>query len=150
MKKFALLIGTAVLLAAQASLAQTSPVGLWKSVDDATGRVKSHVRISEKAGELVGVVEKTFPLEGADKNPICTACPDARKDKPIIGMQIMGGYKAEEGNTGKYIEGNIIDPENGKIYKSFIQLKEGGKKLDVRGFIGAAFLGRTQTWQRAE
>jgi len=27
-------------------------------------------------------------------------------------------------------------------------LKEGGQKLDVRGYIGMPMLGRTQTWVR--
>ncbi|MEN9560042.1 MAG: hypothetical protein RLZZ502_1253, partial [Pseudomonadota bacterium] len=53
-------------------------------------------------------------------------------------------------NKDKYIDGRILDPENGKEYKSFLTLKDGGKKMEVRGFIGAAFLGRSQIWLRAD
>jgi uncharacterized protein (DUF2147 family) len=41
-----------------------------------------------------------------------------------------------------------LDPENGKIYRARLKLEDGGKKLDVRGFIGFSLFGRSQTWIR--
>jgi uncharacterized protein (DUF2147 family) len=35
-----------------------------------------------------------------------------------------------------------------KPYRGKVRLIEGGKKLEVRGFIGFSLLGRTQTWVR--
>ena len=46
--------------------------------------------------------------------------------------------------------GEILDPNNGKVYKVRLKPADGGKKLDVRGYIGAPLLGRTQTWIRVE
>ena len=40
--------------AAAAAWAQATPVGLWKTIDDETGRPKSLVRISDAGGTLSG------------------------------------------------------------------------------------------------
>jgi hypothetical protein len=39
-------------------VATKSPVGRWKTVDDATGKVKSVVTIWEEAGKLYGRIQK--------------------------------------------------------------------------------------------
>jgi uncharacterized protein (DUF2147 family) len=44
--------------------------------------------------------------------------------------------------------GRILDPENGKEYTVKMRPQEGGKKLQVRGYIGPFY--RTQTWLRAQ
>jgi uncharacterized protein (DUF2147 family) len=50
----------------------------------------------------------------------------------------------------EYNGGEILDPENGKIYRARLKLDDGGKKLDVRGFIGISLFGRSQIWLRQE
>ena len=50
---------------------------------------------------------------------------------------------------GKYENGTILDPQSGKTYKLKGEIAEGGKKLNLRGFIGVSALGRNQTWIRA-
>jgi uncharacterized protein (DUF2147 family) len=62
-------------------------------------------------------------------------------------MTILTGMKKD---GGEYNGGKILDPANGKVYKSKMSLADDGKKLDVRGYIGLPMLGRTQTWVRAE
>jgi uncharacterized protein (DUF2147 family) len=124
-----------------------SPVGLWKTIDDQSGKPKSLIRITESNGEFRGKIEKLFREPGEDPNPKCDKCEDARKDQPIIGMTILTGMKAD---GGEYNGGRILDPSNGKIYKSKMSLANGGKALDVRGYIGVPLLGRTQTWLREE
>ncbi|MGZ9175025.1 MAG: DUF2147 domain-containing protein, partial [Candidatus Binatia bacterium] len=42
------------------------------------------------------------------------------------------------------------DPENGKVYRAKMKLIDGGKKLEVRGFIGVSLFGRSQIWLREE
>jgi len=138
----------AAVLAASAAWAQNaSPVGLWKTIDDETGKPKSLVRITDNGGELRGKIEKLFRDAGEDQNPKCDKCEDARKDQPIVGMTIISGMKKD---GDEYNGGQILDPANGKVYKSKMSLNDGGKKLDVRGYIGVPMLGRTQTWVRAE
>jgi uncharacterized protein (DUF2147 family) len=124
-----------------------SPVGLWKTIDDHSGKPKSLIRITESNGELRGKIEKLFRDPGEDQNPKCDKCEDARKDQPIIGMTILTGMKPD---GGSYDGGWILDPANGKIYKSKMSLANDGKALDVRGYIGVPLFGRTQTWLREE
>jgi uncharacterized protein (DUF2147 family) len=126
-------------------LAQTSPVGLWQSVDDATGKPRAEIRITEASGVLTGRIERSLLPTPAGAVLLCTLCPDDRKDKPLIGMEIIRQMKA--GSDAQTWEGGeILDPDKGKIFKLRLQLQEGGKKMQVRGYIGPFF--RNQTWIR--
>ena len=143
------LITTLALMAAcGAAFAQASPVGVWKSIDDKTKAERSQVRISESGGVLSGRIEKLLAPD-AKQDAKCDKCEDDRKDKPIVGLEIIRGVKkAEAENTWE--GGTILDPAEGKVYKVRLQTAEGGKKLDVRGYVGMPMLGRTQTWVRVE
>lgn len=123
-----------------------SPVGAWNTIDDETGKTKSLVRITEKDGVLSGTVEKI--VDPAKQNSKCDECAndDPRKGKPVIGMTILTGLVKE--GPGLYTGGKILDPNNGKTYNAKVTVIEGGKKLEMRGSI--LFIGRTQTWIRAE
>jgi hypothetical protein len=46
------------------TLAQASPAGLWKTIDDKTGQPRSLVRVTDVGGVIEGKIEKTFPREG--------------------------------------------------------------------------------------
>lgn len=117
-------------------------VGLWQSIDDASGKPKALIRISESGGVLSGRIEKLL----ADKpDAVCEKCEGELKDKPIAGMTIIQGLKKGE---DWYEDGTILDPNNGKTYRCRLKAIEGGAKLEVRGFIGSPLLGRTQTWVR--
>jgi uncharacterized protein (DUF2147 family) len=127
--------------------AQNTPVGLWKSIDDETKTEKSLVRITEAGGTLTGKIEKL--MDPTKQDAKCDKCSDARKDQPVLGMTIITGVRAGSDKT-LWEGGEILDPNNGKTYKVRIKPIDGGKKLEVRGFIGAPMLGRTQTWIRVE
>ncbi|KGK59131.1 uncharacterized protein (DUF2147 family) [Xanthomonas arboricola] len=135
-------------LAAASLLAQASdsPVGRWKTIDDETGKPKSVVQIEQAAnGTLSGkVVEILQSAKGP--NPLCDKCEGERKGKPIKGMTILWGLKAD--GTAVWDGGSVLDPAKGKTYKAKITLTEGGKKLQMRGYVGIEALGRTQTWVR--
>lgn len=118
-----------------------SVIGTWKTMDDKTGNVKSHVTISNIDGKLTGKVVKLINPKGYN----CIECKGDKKDQPIIGMEILWGLSSD--GIGKWSGGKIMDPENGKTYKCNIQLKD-DHELNVRGYIGFSLLGRTQTWQR--
>ena len=125
--------------------AQMTPVGLWRSIDDQSGKPKAEIRITaDAAGVLTGVVEKALTTEGT---PNCDLCTDDRKGKPKVGMEIIRGAKKAEGKE-VWEDGKILDPENGKTYTLRLTPIETGKKLEVRGSI--AFFGRTQTWIRVQ
>jgi len=129
--------------------AQSTPVGVWKTIDDATKKEKSLIRITESGGVLTGKLEKLLdPATPADA--VCKECTDERKDKPLVGMTLIRNVKQNDGDKGLWDGGDILDPNNGKVYKVRMKPVDGGAKLDVRGYIGAPLLGRTQTWIRAE
>jgi uncharacterized protein (DUF2147 family) len=136
----------AAVLAVPSAWAQdASPVGMWKSIDDETGKPKAMIRITDNQGELQGRIEKLFRPADQEQNPKCDKCEGARKDQPIVGMLIVSGLK-KDGN--EYKGGEILDPANGKVYRSKAKLLDGGKKLEVRGYVGAPMFGRSQIWVR--
>ncbi|WP_374585057.1 DUF2147 domain-containing protein [Pseudoduganella sp.] len=141
-------LAAAALMAAAPAFAQDpSPVGLWKNIDDVSGKPKALIRITEENGVVQGKIEKLFRAPGEEQNPVCDKCTDARKNQPIIGMVFMSGLKKD---GQEYAGGEILDPDNGKVYKSKLKVADGGKKLEVRGYIGVPLLGRSQTWVRQE
>ena len=137
-------------LVAPSALAQASPVGVWKTIDDKTKAEKAQVRITESGGVLSGRIEKLLsPDAVADAK--CEKCEDDRKDKPMIGLEILRGVKKSDGgNANLWDGGTILDAAEGKVYKVRLQPVDGGRQLEVRGYIGMPMLGRTQTWSRVE
>jgi uncharacterized protein (DUF2147 family) len=135
-------------LAAGLAQAQVTPAGLWKTIDDETKQEKSLVRISEAGGVFTGRIDKL--LDPAKQDSKCDKCSDERKDQPVLGMTILRNVKAHEDEKDRWDGGDILDPNNGKLYKVRIKPVDGGRKLEVRGYIGAPLLGRTQTWIRVE
>jgi uncharacterized protein (DUF2147 family) len=135
-------------LIATAVCADTAnPVGLWRTTDDRTGKERALVRIVENEGVYEGRVEKIFSQPDDDPRHLCRKCEGARKDQPIIGMNILWGLKRD---GDQYSGGEILDAKEGKVYRCKMKLVEGGRKLEVRGFIGIALFGRSQTWTREE
>ncbi len=122
-----------------------SILGKWKSIDDNTGEPRSIVEIVENDGKVYGKIVKLFPKPTEDPDPVCDKCDpsDARFKKKVIGMEIIRGMKQD---GSEYSGGDILDPENGKIYRSKIWIE--GKDLKVRGYWGPFY--RTQTWLRAD
>jgi len=129
--------------AQSATVPADSPVGLWKTIDDATRQPKALIRISDQGGALVGRIEKILVPNAGDA--VCDQCTDQRKDKPIQGMTILSGLKKD---GQEWTGGEILDPNNGKVYKAMAKLADGGRKLEVRGFVGIPTIGRTQSWLR--
>jgi uncharacterized protein (DUF2147 family) len=133
----------AVAQAAPASDKTASPIGLWETIDDKTGKATAVVEIFEKDARLFGRI--TEILTGADAKSLCIACTDARKNQPIIGMIIIRSIKT----TGPdYSGGDILDPDSGSVYRCKMHLEKNGSELIVRGFIGLSLFGRSQTWHR--
>jgi uncharacterized protein (DUF2147 family) len=122
---------------------RASPVGSWRTFDDRTGKARAIVQIYERQNEFFGRIEST--LTAMPDTRVCLSCSDDRKNQPIIGLVIMRNVKFED---GEYRGGTILDPDTGAIYRCKIKLEDGGARLVVRGFIGIALFGRSQTWQR--
>ena len=124
-----------------ATLSYAQIEGKWKTIDDETGQEKSIVEIFKKSdGKYYG---KVTQLLIKPTNANCVDCKDDRKNKPILGMEVVRGLK-KEGN--EFTGGTITDPKTGKTYKCTIT--RSGDKLNVRGYIGFSLIGRNQTWHK--
>ncbi|HCF60944.1 MAG TPA: DUF2147 domain-containing protein [Myxococcales bacterium] len=151
---FGLLIGAALcvpaLAGANEKTAANAILGRWITAKDI-----SNVEISRcgenYCGKIVSLKEPTYgkgdPEEGKPQhdreNP-----DDTLKARPLIGLPLLEGFTYE--GDGTWDDGTIYDPESGKTYKCVIRIADGGKTLNVRGFIGFSLLGRTTVWKRVE
>ncbi|MGZ5179251.1 MAG: DUF2147 domain-containing protein [Ramlibacter sp.] len=133
-------------IAAPAAMAQMSPVGLWRSIDDHSGEARAEIRITEAAGEVNGRIERRL---GQDAKPdeVCASCRDERKGRPLDGLEIIRHARKADGRD-VWEGGRILDPENGREYTLRLTPIEAGKRLEVRGSYGP--FGRTQTWVRVQ
>lgn len=122
-----------------------SPVGRWKTVDDATGKVKSIVAIREENGKLYGKIEQLF--DPPVPHPTCYLCTGDLKDRPLVGLRILWDFVPD---GDQWSGGQVLDPETGKIYRASIALEDGGKKLRLHGYFLVTLLGRTEHWLREE
>lgn len=120
-----------------------SPIGLWQTVSDVTGQPQSVVSIYEERGRLFARVERVLVTEGVPAT--CEKCRDDRKGQPLAGLVIMRNMR----NAGTdYRDGDILDPESGKVYRCRMTLDATGQRLTVRGYIGISLFGRSQVWHR--
>ena len=127
------------------ALAQQSPLGRWRSIDDSSGKPKALIEVyATTDGRLAAKIVQILDLKNGP-NPLCDHCKGARRNKPMVGMVIAWGLKPDGGAWG---DGRILDPENGKEYSVKMTPAADGRTLEVRGFLGFALLGRTQVWQR--
>ena len=125
----------------------STPVGLWQTVSDRTGQPDGLVRILEVDGEYIGTVVAVYSPPAPDAHPLCELCQGDLKDRPIVGMNILRGVRR---TATTYSTGEILDPDEGQVYKCRIALLDDGRKLEVRGYIGIPLFGRSQTWIRKE
>lgn len=125
------------------ALSAQSPVGVWQTIDDKTGEPKSHVEVYEKGGKFFAKVVKLLPAATTDK---CNDCPGDKKDKPLIGLDILWDLKPYK---DYWSYGQIVDPADGSVYKCSVWL-DGADKLKVRGYIGVSLIGRNQVWHRVK
>ena len=126
------MVVTSIVLFAQSN----DIVGKWTTIDDDSGKAKSVVEIFKKSdGKYYG---KIVQLLQKPENENCVACKDDRKNKPLIGLEIIRGLKMD----GKeFTGGTITDPKSGKTYKCTIT--RNGDKLNVRGYVGISVMGRS-------
>lgn len=127
-----------------AALAQPSPIGVWKTVDDKSGEAKSHVEIYQQQGKLYGKIIKVLKKDAAE---ICEECPGKKKNQKIVGLVIIEDLEAVK---EYWKNGTILDPENGNVYGLSIWFEAGKPdELKVRGKHWSG-LYRTQTWYRVK
>jgi len=128
-----------------AQSSHNTPVGRWRTFSDVTGKESGAVEIVENNGEYLGHV--TAGVKPNFETELCDKCSGARHNKPVKGLLVISGVHRKGDEWGG---GEILDPDNGKVYRVKLRLADNGNKLLVRGFLGISLLGRTQTWVRIE
>lgn len=123
--------------------------GYWKSIDKDTGKTQSIFKLFDDKGKLAGKIVKIFPKPGEKHSSICTDCEGARKGKPKVGMVFFWNFAPEDDKPRKWVDGKILNPDDGKIYKAEATLSQDGKELSVYGYIRILFkIGGTNVWTR--
>jgi uncharacterized protein (DUF2147 family) len=151
MRFLALMIAALVSLNAAVCAApaggEPTAAGLWEQVDEKSRKPESWFSIVEKDGVYVGTIVKMFqkPGEPPPESWRCAKCEGAEKDAPVLGLALIKGMKRK---GLSYQDGTIMDPRDGTVYRALMKLSPDGRQLEVRGYLGIALLGRTQTWHR--
>lgn len=132
--------------APQAGLSQAvTPVGVW--VDDAgDSRVEIY---SCGPQELCGKLVWLRPAgDSTATTPVLdTRNPDSSKRKqPLLNKRILQGllYDADD---NRWEDGEIYDPRNGRTYSCYLRVLS-KNRLEVKGYIGFSFIGRSHYWTR--
>jgi uncharacterized protein (DUF2147 family) len=136
------------------SYASDEVQGYWYSADNASV-VQIFKEKSTFQGRIIWLDEPLYAKgeKGAGKPKVDRENPDKKKRKnPIIGLDMLADFTYD--SKGKvWNGGTIYDPERGKTYKCEMKTEndvkaQGGKRLNVRGYIGIPALGRTEFWYR--
>ena len=91
-----------------------NPIGTWVTVDDETGKEKSHVEVYERDQKLFGKIVK---LLLKPQNTVCEVCDGERKNKPLVGMVIISNMKRK---GDKWDGGKIYKADAGKEWLALI------------------------------
>jgi uncharacterized protein (DUF2147 family) len=127
-----------------------SPVGFWQTIDDVSHRPKAILEITENDQHILSAhILKIYPKPGYDQNALCTACKGEKHNQRIVGMRILENVKPDKKNARAWVDGQILDPNNGKTYHCDVLLSDDNQRLQVRGYVGVPLFGRTQIWNRA-
>ena len=125
--------------------------GFWHSIDDRTGEKLSIVEIRKGAdGTFRGKILYRYPVPGGVALTHCTKCPPPYTNQPIVGLEFFSGFKEDPDKRNAYVDGKVLEPKSGKIYKGKATVTADGKRMRLRGYVGVSALGRTQVWIRTD
>ena len=125
--------------------------GYWKSIEERTGEQLSIVEIRKgNDGRYHGKIVYRYPNSHGIALTNCTKCPAPNTNKPILGLEILSGFREDPNKADAYIDGRVLEPTSGRIYKGKAVVSGEGKRLRMRGYMGVSALGRTVVWLRTD
>lgn len=117
-------------------------LGLWWT-DDKRAKIEIYKKGSEYRGKIAWLDE---PLnDNGDPKKDKNNNDKAKRQRPVMGMDLISGFAYEK---GKWVDGDVYDPDNGKTYSCVMKLK--GDRLEVRGYVGLTMFGRTVVWTKVK
>lgn len=128
-------------LAQIVAFAQDPIEGLWYN-EEKTAKIRIYKAKNDKFyGKIDWLKEpvKDGKERTDEKNP-----DKDKRNETLLGLVVLKGF--EKSSKDEYEDGTIYDPKNGKTYSCIITHK--GDKLDVRGYVGFSWIGRTAVWTR--
>ena len=115
------MLGVAVGLSSLMTYAATIE-GYWQSIDDHTGEKLSIIEIKKDANnEYNGTIVQRFAVPGAQMMTHCTKCTGALKNKPIVGLEILTGFKKDPNKPNAYIDGLLCKTLDQSIIRQLIK-----------------------------
>ena len=123
--------------------------GLWQEYNDDTGNIEALIRIDLAAdNSYEGRIEKLLPAPAGKPSALCTHCPGNLHNLPLLGLRILSGLKRRDRLS--FEGGEIIDPDDGKIYRCNIHLSEDGNTIEVTGYLTFNWIGHSEVWRRKQ
>ncbi|UYZ60344.1 DUF2147 domain-containing protein [Hymenobacter latericus] len=119
------------------------PLGVW-----ADEQGESHIELYRCGEQLCGKIVNLQQPNDAEGHPrLDVHNPDPKKrTQPHLGLVVLQNLRYDAGSN-RWDGGEIYDPENGRTYSCFVR-QLGPDKLEVKGYIGFALVGRSQYWTR--
>lgn len=123
--------------------------GLWQEYNDETGNPEALIRIEKLAdGSYQGKIEKLVPDTAETVALRCMRCPGRLRNKPYQGLRILTGLQRRD--KLNFEGGEILDPDDGKLYSCNIRLSEDGNSIEVTGYLSLNWIGHSEIWRRAK
>lgn len=121
--------------------------GLWQEYNDDTGNLEALIRIEKLADNTyAGTIEKILLASAGNSELLCTNCPGNLHNRPVLGLRILSGLKRKDKLT--FEGGEIIDPDDGQIYRCNVRLSEDGNTIEVTGYLSFNWIGHSEIWRR--
>ena len=122
-------------------------VGYWKSVSDVKGEEGKVTALWKFSVDARGQLQAAIAwVPGKNADSIYVSTKPEYNGLPVKGTFWLKGLQRSGADSWK--NGTIVDISNPKseVYGCEVKVVEGGRKLEMRGYMGISLLGRTQTW----
>lgn len=130
-----------------------TPEGYWKSIDDRTGEQLSIVEIRKKGNDGRYHGKIVYPLSKTHMALHLQTVPNVQRLIQINPFWVWRFYldlRKDPNKPDSYIDGRVLEPTSGRIYKGKAVVSGEGKRLRMRGYMGVSALGRTVVWIRTD
>ena len=132
--------------------------GYWLSINDKTGKINAGWHVYQEGGVLFA---RVLSIADFPQDALAEGCKESYAGFPVPGkvneMTVVGTpwvFGLTQVRTGEWRGGNVIDPEEGRMYGCRITFRPAdGRRfqtdtLEMRGTIGP--FGRSQFWTKTD